>query len=115
MSGLLLDQNLSRRLVPIFSPQFPGTVHVAGLGLARASDREIFDFARRHNYAILSKDSDFDHLSVLYGAPPKIVWIRLGNASTSQIADAFLRSALRVRRFLSDAESTLMVISPGDS
>ena len=114
MARLLLDQNLSRRLLDSFAMQFPGSAHVGELGLAQASDSAIFSFARDNGFAILSKDSDFHHLSVRYGAPPKVIWVRLGNASTVQIADAFLRSALRVRRFLTDAEATLMVISAGD-
>jgi predicted nuclease of predicted toxin-antitoxin system len=114
MSRLLLDQNLSRRLVTSLAPQFPGSAHVADMGMSQASDREIFDFARANEFAILSKDSDFDHLSFRFGAPPKVIWVRLGNASTSEIGNAVLRGALRIRRFLADDESTLMVISRGD-
>jgi predicted nuclease of predicted toxin-antitoxin system len=112
MAGLLLDQNLSRRLVDLLEPQFPGTRHVALLGMARATDLEIFDFAGRSGFAILSKDTDFHHLSFRYGAPPKVVWIRLGNASTAEIAACLLASAVRIRRFLSDDEATVMAVLP---
>jgi predicted nuclease of predicted toxin-antitoxin system len=112
MAGLLLGQNLSRRLVDLLEPRFPGTRHVSLLGMERASDLEIFDFARRSGFAILSKDTDFHHLSFRYGAPPKIVWIRLGNASTTEIADCLLASAVRIRRFLADGEATVMAVLP---
>jgi len=112
MAGLLLDQNLSRRLVDLLEPQFPETRHVALLGMERASDLEIFDFARRSVFAILSKDTDFHYLSFRYGAPPKIVWIRLGNASTAEIAACLLASAVRIRRFLADEEATVMAVLP---
>jgi predicted nuclease of predicted toxin-antitoxin system len=36
---LLLDENLSRRIVPFLQADFPGSSHVSLLGLERASDR----------------------------------------------------------------------------
>jgi predicted nuclease of predicted toxin-antitoxin system len=65
---LLLDQNLSRRLLPLTDEDFVGSAHVASLGLATASDVEIWNYAREHGFAILSKDADFHHLSFLNGA-----------------------------------------------
>jgi len=69
---LLLDQNLSPRLVAPLAELFPGTTHVRDAGLERASDRSVWEYARLHHYCILSKDADFHQLSFLYGAPPKV-------------------------------------------
>lgn len=60
----------------------------------------------------MSKDADFYHLSMRFGAPPKVIWLKLGNASTTEILQAVLRSELRIRTFLAESESTLMVITP---
>ncbi len=87
---LLFDENLSPRLVAELSAEFPGSVHVHGVGLGAAPDSTVWEYARDNCFVIVSKDSDFADLSVLYGAPPKIVWIRHGNCSTAAIA-ALLR------------------------
>jgi predicted nuclease of predicted toxin-antitoxin system len=68
------------RLVERLKDIFPGTNHVYVTGLSEATDLEIWQFAREHNYAIVSKDSDFNDLSILLGAPPKVIWLRIGNA-----------------------------------
>jgi len=68
---LLLDQNLSRRLVGELAECFPDSAHVRAVGLEVASDREIWDYAGEHGYVIVSKDSDFRQLAFLLGPPPK--------------------------------------------
>jgi len=80
---LLLDQNLSRLLVGQLAQSFPESSHVAALGLETATDREIWTYAGTHDYVIVSKDSDFRQLAFLLGPPPKAVWVRVGNCSTS--------------------------------
>lgn len=107
---LLLDQNLSRRLLASISETFPGSAHVASLGLSAASDQEIWEYACRQGYTILSKDADFHHISFLHGAPPKIVWVRLGNCSTMQIAECVLRNTELIASFLADPEASLLVL-----
>jgi predicted nuclease of predicted toxin-antitoxin system len=68
-------------------------VHVSDVALAPAPDRTIWAYARDHELTIVSKDEDFHRLSVLYGPPPKVIWIRLGNCSTDQVI-----RLLRMRR-----------------
>jgi predicted nuclease of predicted toxin-antitoxin system len=70
---LLLDENLSPRLVGSLSDVFPGSVHVRDFGLARADDAAIWDYARDHDLTIVSKDSDFHQVSFLRGPPPEVV------------------------------------------
>lgn len=88
---LLFDENLSPRLVAELSAEFPGSVHVHDVGFGAAPDSAVWEYARDNGFVIVSKDSDFADLSVLYGAPPKIIWIRRGNCSTAAIS-ALLRS-----------------------
>ena len=82
---LFLDQNLSRRLVGRLSNEYPGSGHVTEVGLDIASDRAIWEYAGERDYVIVSKDTDFRQLAFLYGPPPKVVWLRVGNVSTSVI------------------------------
>jgi predicted nuclease of predicted toxin-antitoxin system len=74
---LLFDQNLSRLLVGRFAEEFPDSRHVTEVGLDRATDREVWEFARAGGYVIVSKDSDFRQLAFLFGPPPKVVWLRV--------------------------------------
>jgi predicted nuclease of predicted toxin-antitoxin system len=94
---LLFDENLSSRLVGALADQFPNSSHVKLVGLAGATDLEIWAYARGHNFTVISKDDDFRSLSLVNGAPPKVICLRIGNTSTAGIeADeiAALRGAL---------------------
>ncbi len=79
---LLFDENLSPKLVQALEPEYPGSAHVRTLGLRGATDDTIWERARQEGYAIVSKDNDFRQLSFLYGAPPKVIWLSVGNAGT---------------------------------
>ena len=82
---LLFDQNLSHRLVSLLATEFPGSMHVRDLGLSTADDSEIWTFAAANDFSIVSKDIDFQNRSQLFGHPPKVIWLRVGNRSTSDI------------------------------
>ena len=107
---LLLDENLSPRLVGSLSDLYPESQHVHSLELGGADDSALWDYAKAHGFAIVSKDSDFAERCVLEGEPPKVIWIRLGNCSTSEI-EAQLRSAREVvRAFLEKDEETCLML-----
>ena len=82
---LLLDHNLSFRLVPALRDLYPGLIHVQKVGLQAANDEVVWDYARDNGFVIVSKDAEFHQRSLVLGAPPKFVWIRLGNCSTDDI------------------------------
>jgi predicted nuclease of predicted toxin-antitoxin system len=83
---LLFDQNLSHRLVSLLAIEYPGSQHVRDVGLKAAADETIWEHAAHDGLVIVSKDSDFQQRALLYGHPPKVVWIRLGNCSTAAVA-----------------------------
>jgi predicted nuclease of predicted toxin-antitoxin system len=82
---LLFDQNLSPYLIQALVDLYPNSIHVRNVGLERANDREVWNYARDGGFTIASKDSDLRQLSFLYGHPPKVVWIQRGNCSTGDI------------------------------
>lgn len=82
---LLLDQNVSRKLVDELKDLFPESNHVFLLGLQGASDAEIWEYARGNGFVIVTQDSDFNERSLVYGYPPKVIWLRTGNTSTQNI------------------------------
>ena len=110
---LLLDENLSLRLVESLADLYPGSDHVHNLSLGGANDSEVWDYAKLHEFAIVSKDSDFAERSVLEKDPPKIIWIRLGNCSTADV-ERLLRSAHEaIRIFLKEDEETCLLLGRG--
>ena len=82
---LLFDQNLSRKLVTRLADIFPNASHVQLHGLAEKTDTEIWDFAKLNDFCIVTQDADFTERSRLYSSPPKVVWLRCGNAPTNQV------------------------------
>lgn len=97
---ILIDQNLSHKLVGLFKENNTKAHHVYAEGLHRASDIEVWKFAKKLNYTILTKDSDFEVIQNKYGFPPKIIILKCGNASTNKIMDILNRSWLRINDFL---------------
>lgn len=82
---LLFDQNLSPRLVGHLSDLYPDSTHVYLIGLDQEADSVVWNYARHHEYIVVSRDADFSELSVLAGFPPKLIWIRRGSCSTQDI------------------------------
>ena len=108
---LLLDQNLSFKLIQHLNTAFPDSRHVKDFGLTGNDDEAIWRLAAEQDFAIVSKDSDFLYRSLLRGYPPKIIQLRVGNCSTQLIADLLVRNEQVIKRFLSDREESLLVLS----
>jgi len=90
---------------------YPGCIHVADRGLASGSDRAIWQHARDHGFIIVTKDEDFQRFSVLYGAPPKVIWIRLGNCSTADIARLLSDRRIEIDHFAADEEAAFLALA----
>ena len=80
---LLFDQNLSYRLVSRLQEVYPDSKHIASLGLDTSSDIDVWKYAKKNGYTLVTKDSDFNDISTLYNFPPHIIWLRLGNSRVS--------------------------------
>lgn len=108
---LLFDQNLSDALVTRLSDLFPESTHVKAIGLSQSDDVQIWDYAREHGFAIVSKDSDFQQRSMLFGAPPKVVWLRVGNCPTSRIEKLIRDQSVTLHTFDWDPVQSILIIS----
>lgn len=108
---LLFDQNLSPRLVEALSALFPGSGHVSHFGLQHRDDEVVWNYARERDFVIVSKDSDFRQRSFLLGFPPKVIWIRAGNRSTSDIERMLRKHHSDIRRFSEDATQAFLILS----
>ena len=99
---LLFDQNLSPKLVDRLADLFPGSLHVLSDGLDCSSDDEIWEYARLNGFAIVSKDADYNNLSVIRGSPPKVVWLLLGNCRTARVEAVFRNRFADIEAFEQD-------------
>jgi predicted nuclease of predicted toxin-antitoxin system len=109
---LLLDENLSRRLVRRIEDLFPGTRHVASEGLLQAPDSEVWNYARVNGFAIVSADADFYELAISLGFPPKVIWLK-GCDYPAATAEALIRNeSIRITEFEKDPEKAVLVLRP---
>ncbi|MBV6439778.1 MAG: hypothetical protein DYG98_09955 [Haliscomenobacteraceae bacterium CHB4] len=100
---LLIDQNISFRLKARIAVAFPDSYHVKDLNLTDLPDASIFDYARQHQFdSILTLDEDFHNLVLVRGTPPKVIWLRIGNCSTSVQAQVILRNLAVIQAFIND-------------
>lgn len=82
---LLFDQNTSSRVVKGLETIFPMAKQIRELNLEHSTDREIWEYAKREGYTIVTFDSDFYDLTLVLGIPPKVIWLRCGNTSTNHL------------------------------
>ena len=109
---LLLDENLSRRLVDRLADLFPGSTHVAFQGLLQAPDAAIWEYARAGGFALVTADADFYELATAFGPPPKVIWLR-GCDYPTAVAERLIRGqAVRVAEFLQDPDQAVLVLAP---
>ncbi len=107
---LLFDQNLSPRLPRQLADVYPGSTHVRDHGLAAADDGQVWAFARNCGHLIVSKDDDFRQRSLLFGSPPKVVWLRLGNCPTRQVESLLRWNAAKVAEFEADPNKAILIL-----
>jgi predicted nuclease of predicted toxin-antitoxin system len=107
---LLLDENISLKLVKYLTDDFPESSHIDYLQMQGTTDTNIWDFAKEQNYIIVSKDNDFRQRSFLFGFPPKVIWLSVGNGGTTIIKDILLSNILKIKQFSEDETEGLLVL-----
>ena len=108
---LLFDQNLSPKLVPRLADLFPGSIHVLSVGMDQADDNQVWECTKLNGFAVVTKDEDYNNLSVLHGSPPKVLWLQSGNCTIIQVK-ALLRSHFaEIEAFENDTSTGTLVLS----
>ena len=105
---LLLDENISRRLVPLLANAYPDSTHVVLQGLQQASDVAVWQYAKDHDHVIVSKDDDFTALSSLRGRPPCLIKLSLGNCDNEQFLQVLLSRCDQVEAQFADAAVSMV-------
>ena len=78
------------------------------INMRGATDEAIWSFARDHGFTLVSKDDDFRSLALVRGAPPKVVWLQIGNAPTSKVADLLRANFLALEAFSNEPAEALI-------
>jgi predicted nuclease of predicted toxin-antitoxin system len=107
---LLLDENLSDRIVRRIVDLYPGSAHVKTLALNNTDDGIIWEYAKTNDFAIVSKDSDFYQRSLLYGYPPKFIYLRIGNSSTAKIVQILRDNFDTIGQFEIGSSESILVL-----
>lgn len=74
------------------------------------ADPLVWDYAKDNGFMIVSKDVDMHDLSLVFGIPPKVVWLRLGDCSTTQVANLLRREFDVIKLFHEDDSVSLLAL-----
>lgn len=80
------------------------------IGLKAGADSDVWNHAKVNDFVVVSKDSDMHDLSLALGLPPKVIWLRLGNCSTRQVAELLLKEFGLIELFHRDDSASLLVL-----
>lgn len=108
---LLLDENLSDRIAARVIDLYPGSAHVKALALTNTDDAIIWEYAKANGFVIVSKDSDFHQRSLLYGHPPKFIYLQVGNCPTSKIVQILKNNFDTIVRFGGRESESILVLT----
>ena len=101
---LLLDENLSYRLVKVLSPIYPGSLHASSVRPILRTDMGIWTYARNNGFIIVTFDSDFLQLATLHGMPPKVILLTIQNPRRAAIASLLSMRQEQIHHFVERTE-----------
>ena len=108
---LLLDENISWRLIKKLTHVFTDVIHVSALKITQpATDNSIWEFAKKNDYVIMSKDDDFEKTVLLRKAPPKLIFLKTYNLNTNKLAFLILDNSLKIRDFINSNDNDILEI-----
>lgn len=105
----LLDANLPYRLVKQLEDVVVEVTHVSRTGLpVPATDRQIWEWARQRNAVVVTNDEDFHRLAAVFGFPPNVVLLRMGNQSNLALANILKRHLRDIEELVASDEQGLL-------
>jgi predicted nuclease of predicted toxin-antitoxin system len=108
---LLFDQNISHRILKNLPETYSGSSHIIAEGLINTSDFTICEYAKLHQFIIVTQDSDFNDIYLLKGFPPKILWFQTGNLRTNDLAIILKNQQNEIVNFHNNEELGCLEIS----
>ena len=107
---LLLDQNISFKLVKKLEQYFPGSTHVKFVGLSESDDLDVWNFAKNNDFTIVTQDVDFAEMSLIKGIPPKIIRLKCGNTTSQNIFEILIMNYPAICSFINSHNASCIEI-----
>lgn len=108
---LLLDENLSWRMIKKLTLHFSEVVHASELKISQpADDISIWNYAKKNGFTIISKDDDFEKIVLLRKAPPKLIYLKTYNLNTKKLVSLILKNKDRINEFVTSEENDIFEI-----
>jgi predicted nuclease of predicted toxin-antitoxin system len=107
---LLFDQNISHRILNHIQDILPEAKQVRDLDLENNSDKQIWEYAKKSAYIIVTFDGDFYDFSLVWGHPPKIIWIRTYNQTTKNVEKILRKYIDKMQDFQNDNDLACLEI-----
>jgi len=107
----LIDAQLPPRLAHRLNELGHEAIHVFDIGLATATDSDIWAAALTRDAALITKDRDFATLRVARREGPPIVWLRFGNCDTDTLIKRVTGALDRIAEALERGEPVMEVVA----
>lgn len=107
---LLFDQNVSYRVVKQLKPNFSDIIGVREVGLLNSDDVHTWEYARQHDYTVVTFDKDIPNIGSVRGFPPKIIWLHTGNLSNQAVVDLFLNRSDEFANFIANVRKGCLLV-----
>ena len=107
---LLFDQNISHRILNHIQDILPEAKQVRDLGLENNSDKQIWEYAKKSDFILVTFDGDFYDFSLVWGHPPKIIWSRTYNQTTKNVEKILRKYIDKMQDFQNDNDLACLEI-----
>lgn len=108
---LLLDENLSWRMIKQLTLIFAEVIHASELKIKQtADDISIWDYSKKYGFTIISKDDDFEKIVLLRKAPPKLIYLKTYNLDAKKLVDLILENKDKIIKFIDSEENDIFEI-----
>jgi predicted nuclease of predicted toxin-antitoxin system len=99
-------------LVPFLQHDYPDSSQVVLLGMESATDKEVWQRAKDDGYVIVTRDADFQELSLVWGQPPKVIRLKTLNQSRAATLKVLLENRDVIIESLVDRDLASVEIVP---
>lgn len=93
----------------MLATEFPNSLHVRDIRMKGFADEIIWEYAKNNNFIVISKDSDFYQRALLYGHPPKLIWLRIGNCNRDFLLQLITKYKEQIEDFFNNSDSVLIL------
>ena len=105
---LLLDQNISYKLIKPLSKLYEEVVQVSRLGMGQTTDAMVWQYALTYGYTIVTHDAYFAERNALTGFPIKVIWLRCEDTSTDNLLRVLSENLQAITAFHADASRSCL-------